>query len=151
MTTAQKVAYIDSSQLIEQSKPAIAAREKFTKESDEWKKNVKTLEDALTKMNQEIMTDNNKWSAPVRKQKLAEFDNKQKEYNRYTRAIQEKAAKREKELMQPVFDALNVYVKDFGKEHGYKIIFGTVSGGNILYGAEGADITAEFIEFVNSK
>lgn len=149
--TSSKVAYVNSQTLIQKYKGAIAAREKLTKETDEWKKNIKSLEDELTKMNQEIMAENNKWSASVRKQKLAEFDKKQQDYNRYTRATQEKASKREQELIQPVFDELNVYVKDYGKDHGYRIIFGTVAGGNILYGEETADITDRFLEYVNKK
>jgi hypothetical protein len=34
--------------------------------------------------------------------------------------------------MQGVFDKVNVYLNEYGKKHHYTIIFGTMSGGNIL-------------------
>lgn len=146
-----KVAYVNSQTLIQKYKGAVTAREKLEKESEEWKKNIKTLEDELTVLNKEVMESNNKWSPAVRKQKLTVFEQKQMEYNKYSRAVQEKASKREKELIQPVFDELNVYVKDYGAENGYTIIFGTVAGGNILYGEDAADITEPFLTFANAK
>jgi hypothetical protein len=41
-------------------------------------------------------------------------------------------------------------MKSFGKERGYDIIFGTVSGGNILYGEDAVNITNEFLKYINS-
>jgi outer membrane protein len=146
-----KIGYVDSATLLQQYKGAAAAKGKLDKELEEWQKNVKTLETELAQLNQEILKASEKWDRQQRSRKKEEFEKKQTDYARYSRAVNEKAVKREQELMQPVFDELNAHIKDFGHQHGYKIIFGTVAGGNILYGQEATDITGEFLAYANSK
>ncbi len=146
--TTPKVGYIDSSVLMQKYTGAIEAREEFDKETKEWEGNIKTLETELTQLNQEFMNEGSKWSKRKVAEKKKELEKKQGDYARYARAIQEKAAKREQELIKPIFDELNVYISDFGKEYNYDIIWGTVTGGNILYGKEGRNLTDEFLEYV---
>lgn len=50
-----------------------------------------------------------------------------------------------------VWEQLNQYVKDYGKEHRLKYILGANGQGSIMYADESNDITKELIEYVNEK
>jgi outer membrane protein len=145
-----KMAYIDSSILLQKYQGAVQASETLTQETEEWSGNIKTLEDELTTLNTEFVEKGASWNKSKVIEKQKRLETKQQEYYKYRRAIEEKAAKREQELMQPVFDQLNADIADYAKKKGYNLILGTVTGGNILYGADVLDITEEFLEYANN-
>jgi outer membrane protein len=146
-----QVGYIDSNVLMGQFPSALEAKEKLSKAQEEWGSNIKTLEEELNKLNKEFIEQNAKWNKKTIIEKKKVLEKKQGDYARYTRAIREKATKKEQELMAPVFDELNIYIKEFGEEKGYDIVFGTMSGGNILYAENATDLTVKFLDFVKKK
>ncbi len=50
-----------------------------------------------------------------------------------------------------VWKQLNQYVEDFGKENGYDYLFGTSGQGNLMYAAEGDNVTDAVIDYINKK
>lgn len=146
-----KIGYVNSNTLLVKYKGAIEAREKIKEQTEEWQKNIRTLEIELSQLNQKILNKSDEWDKKTRKLKQEAFAKKQNELLRYSRSVNEKAAKLEQELMQPVFDTLNAYMKDFGKEHGYDMIFGTVAGGNILFAQQAYDLTDEILSYISAK
>ncbi len=145
-----RLGYVDSSVLLERFTGSTAAREKLTQQSNEWSSNVKTLQGELAALDQEMQGAPG-WSKEVRAQKAAARMQKRDELTRYTRAIESKSAQLGRELMEPVFSDLNAYVKEFGSQRGYSVVFGTVAGGNILYAREGLDVTEEFLIYANDR
>lgn len=146
-----KIGYVDSSVLMEKYPTAIEAREKFDARMSEWNQNIKTLESEINKLNQEMVADAGKWKKNTLKEKKETLQKKQQDYVRYSRAIQEKAAKLEQELMQPVYAEINAYMKDFGDDAGYEMIFGTLAGGNILFAQDAVDLTKDFLAYAKAK
>lgn len=53
------------------------------------------------------------------------------------------------ELSQSVWKRLNVYVKEYSVTKGYKIVLGTQGSGNVMFAADGIDITDAIIEYSN--
>ncbi|MDD3050525.1 MAG: OmpH family outer membrane protein [Candidatus Cloacimonetes bacterium] len=145
-----KVVFIDTTVLMSKYRKIVTIKQKLNEESSQWQANIQTLESELTQLNSEMVEQGASWS----KEKLAEAqkqnEKKQEEYYRYRRAIEDKAAKREQELLQPVIDELNLIIEDYGKLKGYDLILGTLAGGNVLYGNIKADITTDFLEYANS-
>src|SRR5713101_967868 len=121
----QRVGYINNSVLLEKYPGAQQAREQLTKKTDEWKKNIQTLETELNQLNQEILQNASTWNKQTLAAKEDTIKRKQTEYTRYSRAISEKATQTETELFQPVYTELNARITDFGKAKGYDIILGT--------------------------
>ncbi len=146
-----KIGYVDSSILLEKYHGAIEAREKLKKQTDEWQNNIKTLDLELGKLNKEIIQENDEWDDETRKLKQKVFSKKQSELVRYSRAINDKAAKLEQELMAPVFVTVNTYISDFGKMNNYDMVFGTVAGGNILYAKEPTNLTNDFLAYIKDR
>lgn len=143
-----KVGYIETPVLMEKYPPAQKAREEINKRTEEWRKNIQTLETELNQLNQDMVQNAAKWSRSTLQQKQEKMQQKQVEYGRYSRAINEKAQQLEKDTFTPIYNELNAKLTDFGKAKGYDIIFGTVSGGNILYGDKAVDLTEKFLEYV---
>jgi len=50
-----------------------------------------------------------------------------------------------------IWNQLNQYINDYGKENNYSYILGASGQGNIMYGEKNIDITDKLIEFVNTK
>lgn len=55
------------------------------------------------------------------------------------------------EVSQQVWSRVNSYIKEFGEQNKYSIVFGTQGSGNIMYADKKLDITNAFIEFANKK
>lgn len=75
--------------------------------------------------------------------------NKQQQINNYQQAIQKQIQEEDKKATQTVINDINDYVKEYGKKHGHKIIFGASGGGNIMYADEVTDLTDEILEGLN--
>ena len=66
-----------------------------------------------------------------------------------------KYALREQELTEKytvdLWQQINGYVDDYGKEKGYDFIFGATGNGSLMYAREAYDITDEIIDYINLR
>ena len=53
--------------------------------------------------------------------------------------------------MQPVYGELNSFIRDYGKEHGYDMIWGATSSGNIVYAREAVNLTEDVLKYIENK
>ena len=74
---------------------------------------------------------------------------KEQQLLRYRDAVQQQAQQENQRLTQAVLAEINAYLKQYGKDHGYTFILGATEGGNIVYAAEGTDITADVLAGLN--
>lgn len=151
LLTIPKIGYIDSSVLMEKYTGMEKARKQLKTEIEKWSENIRTLGEEIKTLNDKIQREGTSWAPDVRKKQFADFENKQNDYNRYEKAIREKASNRERELFQPVMDEINIQLEKYAKEKGIDIILGTLTGGNILYGGEKLDLTKDFLAYANSN
>ncbi|MNL38401.1 Outer membrane protein (OmpH-like) [compost metagenome] len=79
------------------------------------------------------------------------LSNKQQQINGYQEAIQKKIEEEDKKVTQTVINDINDYIKEYGKDHNYKIIFGASGGGNIMYADESSDLTEEVLKGLNAE
>ena len=146
-----RIAFVDNSVLLQNYKGAKAAREKIEAKRQEWTRNAKVLEDSINALNKQLMEFGKSMPKEELKRKSTLLDGKQQDYIRYVRATSEKASKMEKDEMQPIFDELNASIKDYAKQKRYTLVFGTVAGGNILFGSDAVDITQDFLSYANQR
>jgi len=146
-----KICYIDSSVMVSQYPGAVKAQETFQKETTEWQDHFPTLEKEIETLGQLMVEKGSSWSKQKLKEEETKLQNKQKDYYRYRSAIEDKAAIREAELMQPVFDELNALIAEYASENRIHLVLGTVAGGNILYGNKSYDHTQKFLRYAKKK
>jgi len=106
----------------------------------DWQKELKSYEKERSKMS--------KTEIELKQQLLG---NKQQQINNYQQAIQKQIQEEDKKSTQTVINDINDYVKEYGKKHKHKIIFGASGGGNIMYADEGADLTQKILEGLNAE
>lgn len=149
--SSQKIAFVESNVLLAEYSESKEAQEEINQRIQEWQANINTLNGELEMLNTELVKQAEDWNTSQREVHLTKMQQKQQELARYSSAVNQKATELETELMEPVYTSINNRIKAFGKERGYKIVFGTVQGGNILYGEEAVNVTWDFINYLEGE
>lgn len=55
------------------------------------------------------------------------------------------------EMSKRIWTQINQYVADYGKQNGYDMIWGTSSGGTLMYGKETLDISNQVLDYINKR
>ena len=148
LTNTDKVAFVESNVLLAEYSESKEAQEELNTKIEEWSANVSTLQNELEGLNNTLLEQAEGWSTREREDHLELMQQKQQELGRYSNAVNQQASQLENELMEPIYATINNRIKAFGKEEGYSIVFGTVQGGNILYGTEAVNVTWDFIRYL---
>lgn len=106
----------------------------------DWQNELKTYEKERSKMSKKELE---------LKQEL--LGNKQKQINNYQQGIQKQIQDEDQKATQTVINDINDYVKEYGKNNGYRIIFGASGSGNIMYADDATDLTEDVLEGLNKE
>ena len=79
------------------------------------------------------------------------LSNKQDRINRYQEAIQKQIREEDQKVTQTVINDINDYITDYGKSHGYRIIFGASGKGSIMFAGKEADLTEDVLRGLNKQ
>jgi len=129
----------------------IDARKAYQQKASVWKANVDTLANDV----QQAIKDYEKESVSMttKEKELSRelIRTKQKQLADYQKAIQNKAGQEDGQMTQQVLEEVNAYIEEYGKKHGYRIIFAATEYGNIAYAVDGLNITDEVLEGLNKR
>jgi len=149
--TSPKIAYVQSQDLIYGYQGTKDIMKGLETKRSQWQSNIDTLsfdfQKALNRFEQELPTLSEQ-EANQRRQALAA---QQESSMKYAQSIEEKVSREEAELMEGVLNQVNAMAVAYGKEHGYSIIFGTTTSGNILHGEQGMNITDDLLTYMNNS
>ncbi len=126
--SAMKLAYIDSNVIIAQTPGSEEAQATFDREMARWQTEVQVLADSLQQMmtayeQQQIML------APETKQeRQQEILQKQMEYQQRVADLEQVAARRRQELIQPILDNITATLAQIRDENDYTMIFDAAAG-----------------------
>lgn len=149
--TSSELVYVDVNKLLEGYKRTKLVKTEFEAKAKmlnanvdslmtDWQKELKSYEKertGLTKNELEL------------KQQL--LGNKQQQINNYQQAIQKQIQEEDKKSTQTVVNDINDYIKEYGKTHHYKIIFGASGSGNIMYAEDVTDLTQDVLNGLNAE
>jgi outer membrane protein len=148
MAEEVKLGYIDTVKIFAEFKETVAAEEIYKKEVEAWKKKASDMEAELAKMREEIQSQSLMLSEEKLAEKKLQFDQKMKDYNQYMSDVfgdDGQAAKRNKELTQPIVEKINGVIAKIAEEEGYTIVFDAAQG-NIVYAKKTLDLTEKVME-----
>ena len=147
-----KIAYVDTSKLMVGFSEAAEVERELNAEDKKWREQLKELEDSLQASIDRMSKEYERAGAAKKKALQDGLSARNQQINNFRRANMRKMEKLRSTKMKSVMDKANVYLTEYGKKHGYGIIFGTAAGGSILYGSEDKyDITEEVIEGLNER
>lgn len=150
MKTSSNLVYVDVNKLIEGYSRTKIAKAEFDKKATLMKANVDSLVGNWQKELKEYEKERTNLSPKELQLKQELLSNKQQQINGYQEAIQKKIQEEDKKVTQTVINDINDYIKEYGSDHSYKIIFGASGGGNIMYAAESTDLTEEILKGLNA-
>jgi outer membrane protein len=147
--SGSQLVYVDVNKLITGYHKTKVAKAEFDKNSLTMRANVDSLVANWQKELKSYEKERTSMSAKELKLKQELLGNKQQQINGYQQAIQKKIQEEDKRITQTVINDINDYIKEYGKDHNYKIIFGASGGGNIMYAEESTDLTEEVLKGLN--
>lgn len=149
--SSSDLVYVDVNEMLQGYKRTKIVRAEFEKKAATMKANVDSLVSGWQKELKAYEKERSKMSKKELELKQELLGNKQQQIGNYQQAIQKQLAEEDKKATQTVVNDINDFVKEYGKTHGHKIIFGAVGNGNIMYAVEGANLTPKLIELLNEE
>lgn len=143
--------YVDSARLLNGYKGMTDARATFQQKAVVWRANVDTLINEIQNDIKKFEKESAGMTAKERDLTRQLLQTKQQQLADYQKATNEKATQEDNQMTKQVLDEVNLFIKDYGKKKGLRIILAATDYGNIAYAKEGIDITDEILEGLNKK
>lgn len=148
---SEKVAYLDTGVLLNGYKGMQDASADFQKQKAVWQANVDTLTSELQFSIAEHEKNFSQMSDKEKQLSTELLERKRQEYYQYQQAMEQKAREEDQKITSQVIEEVNVFVKEYGANNGYKIILGTTGNGNLMYAAEGLNLTEDVLAQLNER
>ncbi|UCG53308.1 MAG: OmpH family outer membrane protein [Candidatus Latescibacterota bacterium] len=146
-----KIGYIDSQRIFAEYRETVEAEQIYKKEVDQWKAEATTMEQEIARLQEELRAQSLMLSEEKQKEKKLELDKKLQDYQKFvadTFGEEGVAARRNRELTQPIVDKINRILERFSEEEGYSLVF-DVANANIVYAKKEFDLTDRVLEELN--
>ncbi|MEO7455311.1 MAG: OmpH family outer membrane protein [Gemmatimonadaceae bacterium] len=138
---SQKLAYIQSSKLLDQAPGRAAAESLFNKESDVYRAEIKRMSDSLQAMVAAFEKKQATLTAAQREAQGRDLQGREAGYQQRSRDLEQKAQQRQGELVQPILDRIKLAIEDVRVEGGYSFIFNADQNSPIVALDKNLDIT----------
>lgn len=148
-----RIGYIDSIKIFAEYQQTQDAEKLYRREVDAWTAQKQTMEQAIVRLQDELKAQSLMLSEEKKKEKKLDLDRKMQEYQQFmeeTFGDDGLAARRNKELTQPIVDRINKILEDIGKAEGYSIIF-DVARADVVYADKRLDLTEVVLQKLNEQ
>lgn len=148
-----KIGYIDSIKIFADYKETQEAERQYKREVDQWTAEKNRREQDIVKLRDELQAQSLMLSEEKKQEKRLELDRQMQEYERFmqeTFGDDGLAAKRNKELTQPIVDKINRILEDLAKERGLMMVF-DVANADIVYADKSLDLTEAVVAILNQQ
>jgi Skp family chaperone for outer membrane proteins len=144
---AQKLAYVNVRAVLEQTPGYAKAESVFTKEVEGYRTEVGKLQAALDSASAEFEQSSVLMSPTARTAKRKELEDQAKKLETRTNEVRERAAQRERELLDPIQTRVSQVIDGIRAEGNYAIIFDVSAQGSGIISADKAlDLSAKVIQ-----
>ena len=131
-----KFCYVNPNKLLQGYHGAVTQHEIFQIKARDWQQRIDSLGTELQSLTKTSVAFRN-----VKEQQLLH----------YREAVQQQAQRENQRMTQAVLSEINAYIKQYGKQHNYTFILGATDTGNIVYAAEGTDISEDVLKGLNEQ
>jgi len=127
-----KVAYVQTSVLLDQAPGRAEAEAQFDKETGGYREQIKRMSDSLNAMVADFQKRQATLTPAARETQGKGLQAKEQEYQRRTQELEQKAQGRQSELVQPILDKVKAAIEEVRVEGGYAMIFNADQGSPIV-------------------
>ncbi len=138
-----KIGYIDSIKIFAENKETQDAERVYRRDVEQWEAQKQRLEQELMRLGEELNAQSPMLSDEKKAERRLELQRKSDDYKRFmeeTFGDNGLAARRNKELTQPIVEKINRIIEVIAKEQGYTMVF-DVANANVVYADKQLDIT----------
>lgn len=142
---AAKIGYVDLQKAVEMSAKGKKAVKKL---KDIQSKKQKELDKKQADFQKEQKETEKKFAVYSKEKQLQvsqDFQKKAMNLDKYLRESQMELVKKEKELLEPIFEGLREAIKRYAKKNGYDMVFEKTRS-SVLYGKDDTDLTAKVVK-----
>lgn len=139
---ADKVAYISTKTLFEQSPQAKAANQELVAAFSNRENALRALAQSIQEQEQKFQTDSAIMSAEQREKAQEDINRGRRQFQFDQQSLREDVAAKRQELLQEVQISIRQVIKEYGKKNGYQFIF---TDNSIAYADEAVDITQDIL------
>ncbi len=148
---AQKIGYINMQAVLRQTPGYAAAESLYTREAEGYRQEVQRLQSQLDSSASKFERDAVLLSPTARETRRKELQAQQDSLEQRFNAIRERAAARERELLDPIQQRVNTVVDGIRAEGNYSLIFDVSSAYSSIVSADRAlDLTQRVIDRLKS-
>ena len=145
-----KIAYVESSKMLDGYKGMQDARRNFEAKAKGWERQNRNLvggfQSAVQKYQQQAASLTPEQRAATEQRLQAQ----QAEVGQQQQKLQQQAAEEEAKVTQQVLERVNKLVEQYGKDNGYEMILIAAPSGTIAYGRKDLDITPQVLKHLNA-
>jgi len=146
-----KLGYIDSQRIFLEYRETQDAERLYKQEVEQWKAEAAGMEQEIVKLQDELRAQSLMLSEEKQREKKLEYDKKLEDYQRFMADVfgeEGRAARRNKELTQPIVDKINRILETMAQDEGYTLVF-DIANANIVYADKAFDLTERVLEELN--
>jgi len=148
-----KIGYIDSIKIFAEYRETQDAERQYRQEVDAWTAEKTRREQDILKLREELQAQSLMLSEEKKQEKRLELERMTQEYERFmqeTFGNEGLAAKRNKELTQPIVDKINKILEGIAKERGLLLVF-DVANADVVYADKSLDLTSVVLTKLNQQ
>lgn len=142
--TVLRIGYIDSQAILEQDPAAQAADEQFQADMARYRTEVQEMGEQIQGLIDDLERQQNTLSPAARANREEEIRMRQAEYSQRLSELDQQAAARQAELVQPVMERITAVIEQVRAEGNYSLIFDLAAQG-IVSADPALDLTQEVI------
>lgn len=146
----QKMAYVDTTALIQEYSEMKEVKAEFTAKSELVKKQLDSMATLFQEEVKTFQSEMESMSNTERQETQAELMQKQQMLRQMQQTQTSQLRAESDAAIDSVISKVKDFVADYGKEHNYTYIFGSNESANIMYAKEGLDITEEILKELNA-
>lgn len=140
-----KIGYIDTRRVIQEAPGAQEAQSTMEREFQALQQRMQAMDDSLRTIVQEYQQRSLMMSADAKQKREQEILEKQTEFRQRAEQMEQQAARRQQELLEPIMQRVEQVISDVRQAEGYIMIF-DVSSDAIVSADPAFDLTAKVIE-----
>lgn len=144
-----KIGYINSQEILNSAPGAREAQQAFERDMQAYNNEAQQLQDELTRMQQQLAQQELTLSPEAKRNRQQQIQQKAQEAQARMAQMDQLAAQRRTELVQPVMDKITEVIEAMREEGSYSLIL-DVATGSIITADPTLDLTAEVLRRLNA-
>lgn len=149
--THDKSAYVDNTVLIQDYYKMKKTEARFEKKSQVLSEELDSVAGLFQKEVQEFQEGMDRMSTKQKEQRQNELMQKQQILQQQQQRKSQMLRQESDQAIDSIISEVKNFVAQYGKDRGYKFIFGSNESANIMYAKEGLDITEDVLDELNSE